>query len=329
MARPVKQKGQFKIMLFAVTGVLLLVLMVILMKKCSGPTCPATVLIETAAEQYITGNKIQFRAVVDGEVQSYLWDFGDNSTPSSEAEPVHIYESVQGEQQDFTVTLTINGECPQTKVITILAAVTEAPVVPQYVRAVVDGPVGEVYVGEPVQFYDKTPGEVTSWDWSFGETMEIDSHEKNPVYTYKTKGTYTVQLMINGGKSEPGEFIVKVVKRTAVTPPAPSPGPGKGDKPKPNDPTPPPKIINKSISKDEFVKIITEECNKEAPDYKRRLANYCGGTLNGLKIVSKGKEMDFYSWVNQVNFIDKCKCNISGLIVDNDAAGDIVKITLK
>jgi hypothetical protein len=328
MARPVKQKGQFKIMLFAVIGVVMLISMVLIMKKCSGPTCPPTILIEARSldGEFITGSKIEFSAVVDGEVQSYMWDFGDNSTPSSEPKPVHVYASVQGEQQDFTVTLTVNGECMESKVVTILAAVSDIPVVPQYVRAVIDGPVGQVYVGEPVQFYDKTPGEVTSWDWQFGETMDIDSHDQNPIYTYQTKGTYTVQLMVNGGKSEPGEFTVKVVKRTASSEPA---------KKKDNDsgggtPPPPPPPKKQTISKDEFVKIITEECKKAESNYKGRLGKYCGNTLNGLKVVDKsGKEMDFVTWVNKLNMVDKCACNINGLTFDHDAAGDIVKITLK
>lgn len=316
-------------MLFAVLGIIMLVTIVLVMKKCSSPTCPPTILIEVQAldGEFITGSKIGFKSAVDGEVQSYLWDFGDNTT-ATEPSVEHIYSSVQGDQQDFTVTLTINGECVETKIVTILAAVTDVPVVTEYVRAVIDGPFREVYVGEPVQFYDKTPGEVTSWDWQFGETMNIDSHEQNPIYTYQAKGTYTVQLMVNGGKSEPGEFQVKVIKKpaNAIQENKPTNGKSQGS----GTPPPPPPPKKQTISKEEFVKIITEECKKDAPNYKGRLGKYCGNTLNGLVIVDqKGKSSDFLSWVNKVDFIDKCACNINGLSHENDADGDIIKITLK
>jgi len=48
-----------------------------------------------------------------------------------------------------------------------------------------------------VQFIDTSIGKPTYWAWNFGDGGF--SYQKNPVYTYKKKGAYSVRLTITGG----------------------------------------------------------------------------------------------------------------------------------
>ncbi|MDT0688922.1 PKD domain-containing protein [Salegentibacter sp. F188] len=51
-----------------------------------------------------------------------------------------------------------------------------------------------------VAFYDESEGEVTSWNWNFGD--ENTSEEQNPVHIYKKRGKYVVVLKITGPEGE-------------------------------------------------------------------------------------------------------------------------------
>ena len=54
-----------------------------------------------------------------------------------------------------------------------------------------------------VQFTDASTGSPTSWAWDFENDGTIDSTEQNPVHTYTTVGTYTVNLTVaNDGGSD-------------------------------------------------------------------------------------------------------------------------------
>jgi PGF-pre-PGF domain-containing protein len=48
-----------------------------------------------------------------------------------------------------------------------------------------------------VQFTDLSPGNPDSWKWDFDGNGSIDSEEENPVYTYRTPGSYNVSLIIS------------------------------------------------------------------------------------------------------------------------------------
>jgi gliding motility-associated-like protein len=55
------------------------------------------------------------------------------------------------------------------------------------------GTIGEILVNDPVQFIDKTLGNVIAWEWNFGDGTK--SNEQNPRHTYKKPGIYTITLM--------------------------------------------------------------------------------------------------------------------------------------
>jgi gliding motility-associated-like protein len=55
------------------------------------------------------------------------------------------------------------------------------------------GTIGEILVNDPVQFIDKTLGNVIVWEWDFGDGTK--SNEQNPIHVYEKPGTYTITLM--------------------------------------------------------------------------------------------------------------------------------------
>jgi PKD repeat protein len=47
-----------------------------------------------------------------------------------------------------------------------------------------------------VQFSDKSTGNISSWQWDFGD--DNTSTEQNPIHTYSRNGNYTVSLTVSG-----------------------------------------------------------------------------------------------------------------------------------
>jgi len=130
---------------------------------------------------------VQFRDSSDGEIDSWLWDFGDGTT-SSDRHPVHTYQN----PGTYSVSLTITGpggvrDTTRTDFITVL----EPPPVAHFGADILDGP-------EPlsVQFTDSSTGNITGWFWDFGDTTS--STESNPEHTYNLAGDYSVRLIVTG-----------------------------------------------------------------------------------------------------------------------------------
>jgi PKD repeat protein len=63
---------------------------------------------------------------------------------------------------------------------------------------------------EPLQtvFTDRTTGQATSWQWSFGDGTT--STQRHPVHTYSSAGTYSVTLRVNGTAAVTKESYVRV-----------------------------------------------------------------------------------------------------------------------
>jgi len=54
-----------------------------------------------------------------------------------------------------------------------------------------------VVAGAPVQFFDRSSDEPTSWEWDFSFEVgvpAVDSREQNPVWTFADAGTWAVRL---------------------------------------------------------------------------------------------------------------------------------------
>jgi len=141
---------------------------------------------------------VSFTDLSQGSVTSWLWNFGDGATATSQ-NVAHNYTTYG----TFTVSLTVTGPAgtdTETKVAYIeVGKGTVAPEDP------VTGPVKDAdpnvdFFGRPVtgpapltvEFFDNSIGQWGTRAWVFGDGGT--GNGRNPVHTYVNPGTYTVSL---------------------------------------------------------------------------------------------------------------------------------------
>ena len=121
---------------------------------------------------------------IDGVPTTWLWDFGDGNTSTSQ-NPTHTYIS----SGFYTVSMTAtNAYGTDTLIQTNLIAVDFIPPLAGFSATPTTG--ASLYV---VTFTDEsTAGTATSWFWSFGDGSV--SSLQNPAHIYTVAGTYSVTL---------------------------------------------------------------------------------------------------------------------------------------
>jgi len=132
----------------------------------------------------IEGNtplSVQFTDESAGNVTAWAWDFGDGNT-SFEQNPNHIYEG----PGTYAVVLNASNAYGYS----ISAPTTIIVLEPPAADFTADPTEGNAPL--TVQFTDESAGDVTSWAWDFGDGNT--SAEQDPIHTYMTVGTYTVNL---------------------------------------------------------------------------------------------------------------------------------------
>ena len=162
--------------------------------------CPEIVfsISNTSAE---VGELIEFNNRTIG-TESVKWDFGDNSVQVNEASPTHTYLK----PGEYALKLEINGSCQEMR--KIIVRPKRIPLNDDLVAKFEC--VDNITLGKPMRFACISKN-CKSWEWRFGETGKIDSHEKNPVYIYKTPGPKTVSLVINGKDMYIAKRVVYVI----------------------------------------------------------------------------------------------------------------------
>lgn len=156
------------------------------------------------AENYAVGEIIEFKNNTPN-AQQWVWDFGDESPKEPRKSVLHKYD----EPGIYNVKLVINGFCIKEKKIEIkdLGGLIDRAKLPQIIAPKI------VEVDQPVYFrYKYYTDQTYSWEWSFGETGQIDNTKESPVYIYKTPGVRTVSLIVNG------DVDYKVIKTIYVKP---------------------------------------------------------------------------------------------------------------
>lgn len=119
-----------------------------------------------------------------GGISSWLWDLGDSSS-SPLRNPSHEY-AAEGE---YTTNLTsTNPLGSDSEIKTINLSSSLLPVA----NFTSNG--STFFAPLTVQFNDTSTGAVTSFEWDFDNDSIVDSTLQDPVYTYDTAGTYTVNL---------------------------------------------------------------------------------------------------------------------------------------
>jgi len=145
---------------------------------------------------------IHFSNQSTGEVTGWQWDFGDGHTSSGQ-NPAHTY----GAPGTYDVTLTVTGPGgSDSKTLAKLVSVSAAPARP--VAAFVVSPTrGPAPLS--VQFTDRSTGQVTGWQWDFGDGHT--STARHPKHTYEVIGSYTVSLTARGPAGSATETKASVV----------------------------------------------------------------------------------------------------------------------
>lgn len=145
---------------------------------------------------------VQFTDKSLGIPTSWAWEFGDGGT-STEKNPLHVYEK----PGVYTVSLTgknIVSSKKETKKDYIHVFEPVKPPVADFSADPTEG-----VVPLTVTFTDLSTNDPETWSWLFGDGST--STDRNPVYTYNTHGTYTVNLTVTNragiSSKEKPEFI--------------------------------------------------------------------------------------------------------------------------
>ncbi|QYZ79628.1 PKD domain-containing protein [Methanofollis formosanus] len=125
---------------------------------------------------------VEFTDGSTGNVTAWQWDFGDGNV-STEENPSHEYVT----PSTYTVHLNASnayGFSLTESTVTVL----QPPVARFGSRTGFEGH------SLQVAFTDRSTGNITAWEWAFGDGTT--STEENPVHTYAEFGTYNVTLSV-------------------------------------------------------------------------------------------------------------------------------------
>jgi PKD repeat protein len=134
-----------------------------------------------------SGSPVSFTGTGTGPITSWLWTFGDNTSPSTQQNPAHTY-STGG---TYTVTLTVDdGTC--TTSVSQSITITTRPTA-NFTSSATGTQCGSL----PVQFTN-TSTNASGYSWNFGDGSSV-STQQNPSHTYSSAGNYTVVLTASSG----------------------------------------------------------------------------------------------------------------------------------
>ena len=141
--------------------------------------------------------EFQFTDLSTGDIDSWTWDFGDN-TVSSMQNPSHAFGP-----GTHTVTLTVSGPCGE-DTMTDYVTVYETPM------ADFDLNTYNACIGEHVHFTNYSTGDIDLWWWNFGDGET--STEEEPSHVYDEPGTYTVALHVSGICGEDAMELPNIIR---------------------------------------------------------------------------------------------------------------------
>lgn len=301
-----------------------LALLVMAWRSTNQEVCtPFTITSRSA--HYYTGEVVRFESNVRN-FRSLHWDFGDEQGNDSKiSSAVHSYDA----PGDYTVALTMNGECTEYARFTIVAA----PVLANPRLAVTFISPQSAEVGKPVLFSDTTAG-ATKWEWRFGETATVDATDRSPKYTYTTPGLKTVTVLINNDEQQMG--IAKIY----VNPPATPKHRDRQDRPvviiqKPAGGAPqpldsvkkeePPVVKAPEITNEQFESLLRSVANKQKT--AESFSPYFGGNLN-VESNLNGQMMPFTELCNKFGALksEKKIRKLSVQLVKNDKTNCIIAL---
>jgi PKD repeat protein len=142
----------------------------------------------------ITGTaplQVQFIDESKRKITSYEWSFGDGSATVTEASPIHTF-TVPG---TYEISLKVSGPggSDTNRLATPIVVSPYIAPKPQASFTAIDK-TGQV--PHTVQFTAHTSGEISHYEWHFGDGTTSD--QQNPKHEYQTYGTFDVSLEVTG-----------------------------------------------------------------------------------------------------------------------------------
>jgi PKD repeat protein len=139
---------------------------------------------------------VQFSAATssdsDGTVESYSWDFGDGSEPSTSASPSHSYDTLG----NYSVLLTVTDN--DGAINTGAIPVSVIPNVPPTAQPVATPRIGK----EPLQVdlsaatSGDSDGRIASYAWDYTSDGTVDSTDVETSHEYVEPGNYIASLTV-------------------------------------------------------------------------------------------------------------------------------------
>ncbi|MCC6287231.1 MAG: PKD domain-containing protein [Chitinophagaceae bacterium] len=166
--------------------------------------------INTSSANYYTGEVVKLSTTAINP-KGIIWNFGDSTREEAgiKSSVVHTYDK----PGEYTVTLTVNKTCIQTKTIKIQNAppVIDLSKTPEFTVP------EKIIAGVPFTIWDSSRF-ANTWEWRFGETAVVDATTAMATYTYKTPGLKTITLVVNGNTDNMG--VAKVLVNEAKISPS-------------------------------------------------------------------------------------------------------------
>lgn len=139
----------------------------------------------------------------DGNIVSYLWDFGDGNQ-SSLASPDHTY----GATGTYTAKLTVIDDRGASNTSSLQVAVIDSGVNQVPTASFIFNT-----QGREVNFIDQSldnDGQVVSWSWEFGDGTQ--SSVQAPKHVYQAVGSYWVELTVtdDAGATDTLQLLIEV-----------------------------------------------------------------------------------------------------------------------
>ena len=165
---------------------------------CSDTYCESVKVTDPdceAAYDYIDNPvnplEIQFTDMSTGpNITNWHWTFGDGYE-SDEQNPIHIYDSPGIYNVCLLIISPHSGTFPCYDIYCSSITVEEPPPCFAGFDAVLDSTAN---TQNEFSFYDTSTGEITSWQWDFGDGST--SNEQNPVHKFSNSGNYNVCLVV-------------------------------------------------------------------------------------------------------------------------------------
>ena len=126
---------------------------------------------------------VHFTDTTSGLVTGWFWNFSDGGT-SNLQNPTHLFTANKG----YDITLTVNNSLCRNATKWVDCITLGRPVA-SFTTNITEG-----FVPLPVQFRNTSTGSPMSLAWDFDNNGIVDSHKRDPVYIYNTRGIYTVKL---------------------------------------------------------------------------------------------------------------------------------------